>query len=238
MRPAVELSYLDEDCQRDVVDEIDLNDATPSHDQTIRMRKLFNEGNLTTEAIHAVMSEEKPNQKEKIVLRGDRVRQLIPKNIPVSQMRNSIASDLVTMLDVSPVEVAATDELPYPNMAAFYNNEKQTLYVKRNVGDSVAVAQCVAQELGHAQLSINSESYSRRDMGFQAVCIGYMLCKKYGVDTQNFAINRIPEGLASKEPKEIRAELSKTRNAMAEIHSHISDEMFRKKQERSKDYER
>ena len=66
MRPAVELSYLDEDCQRDVVDEIDLNDATPSHDQTIRMRKLFNEGNLTTEAIHAVMSEEKPNQKEKI----------------------------------------------------------------------------------------------------------------------------------------------------------------------------
>ena len=117
-------------------------------------------------------------------------------------------------------------------------NEKQTLYVKRNVGDSVAVAQCVAQELGHAQLSINSESYSRRDMGFQAVCIGYMLCKKYGVDTQNFAINRIPEGLASKEPKEIRAELSKTRNAMAEIHSHISDEMFRKKQERSKDYER
>lgn len=37
MRPAVELSYLDEDCQRDVVDEIDLNDATPSHDQTIRM---------------------------------------------------------------------------------------------------------------------------------------------------------------------------------------------------------
>lgn len=145
---------------------------------------------------------------------------------------------ITTMLDVSPVEVAATDELPYPNMAAFYNNEKQTLYVKRNVGDSVAVAQCVAQELGHAQLSINSESYSRRDMGFQAVCIGYMICKKYGVDTQNFAINRIPEGLASKEPKEIRAELSKTRNAMAEIHSHISDEMFRKKQERSKDYER
>lgn len=141
---------------------------------------------------------------------------------------------ITTMLDVSPVEVAATDELPYPNMAAFYNNEKQTLYVKRNVGDSVAVAQCVAQELGHAQLSINSESYSRRDMGFQAVCIGYMICKKYGVDTQNFAINRIPEGLASKEPKEIRAELSKIRNAMAEIHSHISDEMFRKKQERSK----
>ena len=94
MRPAVELSYLDEDCQRDVVDEIDLNDATPSHDQTIRMRKLFNDGNLTTEAIHAVMSEEKPNQREKIVLRGDRVRQLIPKNIPVSQTEDFVCKAL------------------------------------------------------------------------------------------------------------------------------------------------
>ena len=45
MRPAVELSYLDEDCQRDVVDEIDMNDATPSHDQTIRMRSFSMKAN-------------------------------------------------------------------------------------------------------------------------------------------------------------------------------------------------
>lgn len=94
MRPAVELSYLDEDCQRDVVDEIDLNDATPSHDQTIRMRKFFEEGKLTTEAIQAIMSEEKPNQREKIVLRGDRVRQLIPKNIPISQTEDFVCKAL------------------------------------------------------------------------------------------------------------------------------------------------
>ena len=94
MRPAVELSYLDEDCQRDVVDEIDMNDATPSHDQTIRMRNFFDEGKLTTEAIQAIMSEEKPNQKEKIVLRGDRVRQLIPKNIPISQTEDFVCKAL------------------------------------------------------------------------------------------------------------------------------------------------
>lgn len=94
MRPAVELSYLDEDCQRDVVDEIDMNDATPSHDQTIRMRKFFDEGKLTTEVIQAIMSEEKPNQKEKIVLRGDRVRQLIPKNIPISQTEDFVCKAL------------------------------------------------------------------------------------------------------------------------------------------------
>ena len=94
MRPAVELSYLDEDCQRDVVDEIDLNDCTPSHDQTIRMRKFFDEGKPTTEAIQAIMSEEKPNQREKIVLRGDRVRQLIPKNISVSQTEDYVCKAL------------------------------------------------------------------------------------------------------------------------------------------------
>ncbi len=84
MRPAVELSYLDEDSQRAVVDEIDLNQCTPSHAQTIRMRQFFTDGKLTPEVISAIMSEEKPNQREKIVLRGDKVRGLIPKNIPLA----------------------------------------------------------------------------------------------------------------------------------------------------------
>ena len=166
------------------------------------------------------------------------VSQTNGKRPPAPTVNRDPKALITVMLDSSPVEVEATNELSYPNMAAFYNNEEQTLYVKRDVGDSVAVAQCVAQELGHAQLSINSDSYSRADMGFQAVCIGYMLCKKYGVDTQNFAINRIPEKLAGKEPKDIRYELSKTRNAMADIHSRVSDELYKKKQERSKDYER
>lgn len=94
MRPAVELSYLDEDCQRDVVEEIDLNECTPSHDQTIRMRKMFDEGKLTTEAITAIMSEQKPNQREKIILRGDRVRQLIPKSVPLSQTEDFVCKAL------------------------------------------------------------------------------------------------------------------------------------------------
>lgn len=94
MRPAVELSYLDEDCQRDIVDEIDMNDATPSHDQTIRMRKFFEKGKLTTEVIQAIMSEEKPNQKEKITLSMDRVEKFIPKNIKISQREDFICKAL------------------------------------------------------------------------------------------------------------------------------------------------
>ena len=94
MRPAVELSYLDEDSQRAVVDEIDLNQCTPSHDQTIRMRKFFTDGKLTPEVVSAIMGEEKPNQREKIVLRGDKVRSLIPKNIPLAQTEDYVVKAL------------------------------------------------------------------------------------------------------------------------------------------------
>ena len=94
MRPAVELSYLDEGSQRAVVDEIDLNQCTPSHAQTIRMRQFFTDGKLTPEVVSAIMGEEKPNQREKIVLRGDKVRSLIPKNIPVSQTEDYVVKAL------------------------------------------------------------------------------------------------------------------------------------------------
>ena len=94
MRPAVELSYLDEDSQRDVVDEIDGNELTPSHEQTIRMRKLFDEGKLTTEVIQVIMEEEKPNQKEKIVFRGDRVRNLLPKSMSISETEDYVCKAL------------------------------------------------------------------------------------------------------------------------------------------------
>lgn len=94
MRPAVELSYLDEDCQRDVALQIDINDCTPSHDQTIRMRKMFESGKLTTEAVEAIMSEEKPNQRERIVLHGDRVRSLIPKSVKLKDTENYVCKAL------------------------------------------------------------------------------------------------------------------------------------------------
>mgnify|MGYP003564097530 CR=1 FL=1 len=94
MRPAVELSYLDEDCQRDVALQIDINDCTPSHDQTIRMRKMFDNGKLTAEAVEAIMSEEKPNQRERIVLRGDRVRSLIPKSVKLKDTEDYVCKAL------------------------------------------------------------------------------------------------------------------------------------------------
>ena len=166
------------------------------------------------------------------------VSQTKGKQSPAPSVNRDPQALVAVMIDTSPVNVEVANELPHPNMGAFYDNEKQTLFVKKDIRDSVALCQCVAQELGHAQLSINSDAYSRRDMGYQAMCVGYMLCKKYGVDTKNFAIERIPDEWKNKEPKEIRAELSKTRTAMNEIHSRVSEEIYRQKQERSKEQAR
>lgn len=166
------------------------------------------------------------------------VSQTNGRKTPAPSINRDPKEFITTMFDASPVEVQLVDELPYPNMGAFYNNEKQTLFVKKAVGDSVVVAQCVAQELAHAQLSINSDAYSRRDMGFQAVCIGYMICKKHGIDTQNFAIERIPDEYKNMNAKEVRAFLSKTRNAMSDIQSSISEQLYRSKQTRSKEQAR
>lgn len=85
MRPAVEISYLTPDEQLNLADAIDAEQCTPSHDQTLRMKRFSQEGKLTKEAIEAIMSEEKPNQREKSPFRDSRISKAIPKAIPKEQ---------------------------------------------------------------------------------------------------------------------------------------------------------
>lgn len=102
------------------------------------------------------------------------VSQTKGRQTPAPTVNRDPQALVAVMIDTSPVIVEVAPELPHPQMGAFYDNEKQTLFVKKDIGDSVALCQCVAQELGHAQLSIDSDSYSRKDMGFQAMCVGYI----------------------------------------------------------------
>ncbi len=92
LRPAVEISYIPKDLQRELLEQIEMEQCTPNHAQTIRMRKLCNEGKLTPESIEAIMLEEKPNQKEKFVLHADRFRDLFPKNLPISKREDYVAA--------------------------------------------------------------------------------------------------------------------------------------------------
>lgn len=90
MSPAVEISFLDEDCQRDLVDAIDDELCTPSHAQAIRLHKEFNEGTLTRERIYSVMKEEKANQKPKISIQTEKINRYLPKNMKREQTEEFI----------------------------------------------------------------------------------------------------------------------------------------------------
>lgn len=85
MRPAVEISFLPEEAQRNLHEAIQYTDCTPSHDQTIRMRKALNDGRLTKEVVDTIMDEEKPNQKIKSPFRDNRIEKLIPKSVPAEK---------------------------------------------------------------------------------------------------------------------------------------------------------
>ena len=94
LRPAVEISYLPDELQYELLENIELEACTPSHDQTLRMRKLLSNDKLTPESIAAIMQEEKPNQREKIVLRGDRAKLLLPKDLSPSKREEYILTAL------------------------------------------------------------------------------------------------------------------------------------------------
>ena len=94
MRPAVELSYLDEETQRDIVDRIDETEAFPSHDQAIRIRKAFEAGEIDYDKVRDIMAEEKPNQKPKFKFSFDRLKPYIPKDYSDSKAEDYVIKAL------------------------------------------------------------------------------------------------------------------------------------------------
>lgn len=94
MRPAVELSYLQEEEMRDLVDYIDTEGTFPSHAQTIRMRALSKEGKLDTDAINTIMNEEKPNQKARIKIPMEKIEKYFPTGTSEQKIEETIIKAL------------------------------------------------------------------------------------------------------------------------------------------------
>lgn len=94
--PAVELSYLARDEQAELWDLIGREDATPSLSQAIRLKKLSREGGLTAEELYAILTEEKPNQKEQVRIKTESLRKYFPRNYSVQQMEREILKLLET----------------------------------------------------------------------------------------------------------------------------------------------
>ena len=93
-RPAVEISYLNEEQQYTLLEAMSYNDATPSLAQAIKMKKFMQDGKLTDEVIQSIMEEEKPNQREKPVFRDERITKLIPKSVPKGQEADFVVKAL------------------------------------------------------------------------------------------------------------------------------------------------
>lgn len=94
LNPAVEISYLDSYEQKVLLDAMALNDCTPSHAQTIRLKKMAQDGFLTTDLIYTVMAEEKPNQQEQIKLKRDEISKFFPSSYTDEQIRRDIVKGL------------------------------------------------------------------------------------------------------------------------------------------------
>ena len=92
--PAVEISYLDKVEQRVLLSAMELNDCTPSHAQSIRLKKLSQEGVLDDQMIYTVMSEEKPNQQEQIKFKREDLKKYFPAGYTDEQMRRDIIKGL------------------------------------------------------------------------------------------------------------------------------------------------
>ena len=86
----VELSFLDEQCQREVLEQCAINDCTPSYSQAWRMHKADREGTLTTAVIQAIMSEEKANQRETVKVPISRLREVLPQGLDAKKSEDFI----------------------------------------------------------------------------------------------------------------------------------------------------
>lgn len=88
--PAVELSYLTQEEQENLVSEMEYNDATPNLSQAVRMKDFSKQGRLSADVICAIMSEEKANQKEKLKIPMDRIRKFFPKSYSAARIEEEI----------------------------------------------------------------------------------------------------------------------------------------------------
>lgn len=93
-RPAVEISYLTQDEQKWLLEGMEYADATPSLAQAIKLKNLSNTGSLDYDAIEDMLSEEKPNQREKFSFRADRLRRYIPDSVPFNQTEDFVCKAL------------------------------------------------------------------------------------------------------------------------------------------------
>lgn len=121
-----------------------------------------------------------------------------------------------------PVAIVAAepDQMP-EDKGALFEPEESCIYVRKGMS-AQEIFRSVTPELALAGFADGDKDYDRNEDAFHAYCASYLLCKKYGVDTQGFDFSRAPEFFEGMEPQEVRGELSKVRDAANNISSRMA----------------
>ena len=143
---------------------------------------------------------------------------------------------LKALMDRAPVPMAGSDTLP-DGTNALYKPETREIQVRRGM-DGSNIFRALAQELAHAQFDRGDGAYQRSAHTFHAYCAAYMLCRQYGVATENFRFHRAPEMFAGMEPQQVRAELTVIKEAAAEISGRMERFLNQQHQQKRSEPER
>ena len=137
----------------------------------------------------------------------------------------------------SPAPIHATEELPQ-GQGALYAPEQNAILVKKGM-DAPDIFRCVSLEVANVQLARNREGYSREAEGYKAYAVSYMLCKRYGVDAQEYDISRLDGVLQGQDPKEVvPAALTDMRDTFKERNGRMARAMGLTRASRQKEQER
>lgn len=126
------------------------------------------------------------------------------------------------LLSNPPVNIIAADPDKMPeDKGALFEPEENCIYVRKGM-DAEQIFRSLTPELVFAGFANGDQNYDRDEDAFHAYCASYMLCKKCGVDTKGYDFSHAPEFFEGMEPQEVRAELSKARNAANDISSRMA----------------
>lgn len=137
------------------------------------------------------------------------------------------------LIDRAPVPIGIGDALP-PDVHALYQPEQRGITIRRGLGAG-DIFRALAQELTHAELDRGDGTYNRSDQRFHAYCASYMLCKQYGVATEAFRFDRVPEQLKGLEPQQVRAELTKMKEAVQQMSQRMNRNLSQQRQHKRSD---
>lgn len=161
----------------------------------------------------------------------------IKAQLPVSYDERTLLNALIYK---HPVPIQSVDDLP-DDMGALYDHDQKAIFVCRGMGASDLFYE-VAKALSHAELAMTSEDYSYSNADFKAHCVSYILCKEFGIETDNLSFSPadfdIPKELSEAEPQEIRTELSEIRDTAYDISARMARSLEQNKAPRHKEQER